>query len=64
MIADFRNELRANLTRAIEQVQDATGAGAAADWSDYRYRVGVLTGLRRALQDVEDTYRKFVNDED
>jgi len=64
MIADFRNALRANLTRAIQQVQDATGSGAAGDWADYRYRVGVVTGLRRAMAEAEELYLKFMNDEE
>ena len=64
MIADYVNAVRAGLARAIEQVQDATGAGAAGDWADYRYRVGVVTGLRRALQDVEEIYQQWIHDEE
>ena len=64
MIADFRNELRTRCVRAIQQVQEATGSGAAGDWADYRYRVGIVIGLKRALGEIEECYRQLIQDEE
>lgn len=64
MIVEWRDELRSSLARAAQQVQDATGSGSASDWADYRYRIGVVTGLRRALAEVEEIYRRLVAEEE
>ena len=38
--------------------------GRPVDWSDYRYRVGVLKGLRDALAIAEQANRKAIGLDD
>lgn len=64
MIGEFMTALRGRLKESVRQVQDSTGAGSASDWADYRYRVGVLTGLRRALQDADEIFRTYLKDDE
>jgi len=56
----IQNELGEHLERhAAELVM-----GRPVDWADYRYRVGIIKGLRDALSIAEQANRKAIGLED
>lgn len=50
--------LQKELENALEARKDALAIGAVTDYADYRYLVGVITGLTSALERVKDL-RKY-----
>jgi hypothetical protein len=50
----FEKELAKLIVAEIERMQDVLSNGAATDYADYRHHVGIIQGLRRALEYCED----------
>ena len=48
----------------LEKLAAELISGRAADYSDYRYRVGRLHGVREALEIAEDANRKAIGLDD
>lgn len=48
----------------LEKLAAELIAGRASDYSDYRYRVGRMHGLREALEMAKDANRKAIGLED
>lgn len=46
--------LQGELSEAIESRKDAVAYGSAADYAEYRYLAGVISGLTSALERVKD----------
>lgn len=46
--------LQEELTEAVEGRKDAVAYGQAADYAEYRYLAGVISGLTSALERVKD----------
>jgi len=59
MMTHFVRSLRKELDEAYQAVVDANGSGCANDWADYKYKVGVSTGLKRARDTVDDIYKQL-----
>lgn len=41
----FLDDLKARVLEAVKEESARVAGGQAADWSDYRYRTGILHGL-------------------
>lgn len=50
LIDEFRKEVYDAINHDAHTIAD----GGASDYDDYRYRVGIRKGLKRALQIMED----------
>jgi hypothetical protein len=59
MIREFAADLKAKIESEIERETGVTGRGAAKDMAEYRYRVGVYMGLKRAIDYLEDLKRQY-----
>ena len=57
----FVRSLRKELDEASKVVVDANGSGCANDWADYKYKVGVANGLKRARHLVDELYKQLNN---
>lgn len=58
MIENLVHAYRKALKEEIAQWVTETGVGAAADWDDYKRRVGVVAGLNRAMVRFDDLIKK------
>jgi hypothetical protein len=45
--------LRAKMLKTAAEYSQQIADGCAADWPDYKYRVGVIRGLREAIEACE-----------
>ena len=61
MMTHFVRSLRKELDEAYQAVVDANGSGCANDWANYKYKVGVSTGLKRARNLVDELYKQLNN---
>jgi len=61
MMTHFVRSLRKELDEAYQVVVDANGSGCANDWADYKYKVGVANGLKRARNLVDELYKQLNN---
>lgn len=64
MLSEYLHELRAELDAELDRMVRSTGIGAATDWADYRYRVGIATGFKRALEKANELFKTFNESED
>ena len=46
--------IQQELSEAVESRKDAVAYGNAADYAEYRYLAGVISGLTSALERVKD----------
>jgi hypothetical protein len=51
--------LRAKLLKAASDYSQQVADGCAQDWPDYKHRVGVIRGLREAIQACEIEEKKL-----
>lgn len=56
--------LEEDIQADLERESEALVGGAASDFAAYRHRVGVINGLKRALQRMQERRRTFVEDEE
>ena len=61
---DIRDRLRKNLALAMKAHADNLSAGRATDFSQYRYVVGNIKGLRDAIDVVDQVFEKLVDEYD
>ena len=64
MITDYVRKVRAELDSEIERETGSTGRGSAKNFDDYRYRVGIYTGLKRARDLVDSIFKQYLNDDE
>lgn len=62
MIVDFVRDLREAIDKESNEISLMTGRGGVKDWADYRYHVGLVAGLKRARDHIDELYRSVVND--
>lgn len=55
----FGSRLLGKLTKTVETQSAALANGSATDWSDYKYRAGVLNGLRVAVALCHETDKEL-----
>lgn len=64
LILQVRDNVRAAIARQMQKVSDELSSGRCADWPDYKRHVGVLQGLKRALESVDEVFHKLDNEGD
>lgn len=64
MLIQVRNRIREGILAEMQQVSDALTSGKAADYADYRRMVGVLVGLKKALDAVDAGFNRFDDEGD
>mgnify|MGYP000896336488 CR=1 FL=1 len=64
MISPFVALLRTDLKKRADELSEHLGRGGAAHWDDYKRGVGMIEGLRTAIDSIESQYRKFLNDDE
>lgn len=57
----FSRELRFNIEEEIKTLSIQLSSGYAGDYSDYKYRVGVIRGLKYVLNYLDDQMKKENN---
>lgn len=57
----FVRELRFRLEEEIKKLSNQLSSGYAGDYSDYKYRVGVIHGLNSVLNFLDDQMKKDSN---
>lgn len=63
-IVDIRDRLRKNLAIAMRVHADNLSSGRAGDFPQYQRIVGNIKGLRDAIDIVEQTFDKILNEGD
>lgn len=53
-IYNFADRLKEKITEEINDEQKRLATGMATDWADYKERCGLLKGLRRASDMIDD----------
>lgn len=59
MIREFARELKACIESEIERETGVTGRGGAKNFEEYRHRVGIYVGLKRAIDYVDEISRQY-----
>ena len=57
-----RNALRADLVAQMRKVSDELSSGRAADYAEYKRLVGIIQGLKKALDAVDDQFNKLTDE--
>lgn len=63
ILMDVRNALREDIAGQMKRISDELSSGRAADFGEYKRLVGVLQGLRKALDSVDTVFNKLLDDE-
>lgn len=53
-VYNFAERLKEKITEEIGEEQKRLATGMAADWPDYKERCGLLKGLKRASDMIDD----------
>lgn len=64
MIVEYVARIRERLQRSLDALIHQTGTGSASSYEDYRHRVGITIGMKRALDAINDTYREFMREDE
>lgn len=64
MIMEYADRVRDRLQRSIDELIHQTGTGSASSYEDYRHRVGITIGMRRAMDEINETYREFMQEDE
>ncbi len=51
--------VKSHLEKMLREGQENLAEGYASDWADYRYRCGVMHGLRLAIGTCEDVFKQM-----
>ena len=51
---DLITQFRSKMKTEIDIAAISNGMGTANDWGDYRYKVGIVKGMLRAMQYFDD----------
>ncbi len=63
MIVEYVALVRERLKRSLDEMIHQTGTGSAISYEDYRHRVGIELGMQRALDEINETYREFMRED-
>lgn len=64
MIVEYVARVRERLKRSIDEMIHNTGTGSASSYEDYRHRVGIELGMQRAMDEINETYREFMQEDE
>lgn len=64
MIVEYVARVRERLKRSLDEIIHQTGTGSASSYEDYRHRVGIELGMQRALDEINETYREFMQEDE
>ena len=64
MIREFRDALRGDIRKQLNDLADALANGAATDFADYKRLVGVIHGLALAEELITARAKKVIEDDD
>lgn len=60
----FTEDLEVRLQTLINEKSEVVADGAAADFVDYKARVAFIHGLKRALSEIREGRRIFMDDDE
>lgn len=63
MIIEYVERVHLKLQSAVNDMIRQTGTGSASSHEDYKYRVGIVTGMQRALDEIHEIYREFMQED-
>ena len=55
--------LKKELTSELENIKNSLASGTCTSYDEYRYMVGVLDGMKKLLDMIQDLERKYLKDE-
>lgn len=64
MIMEYVARVRDRLHRSLEELIHQTGTGSASSYEDYRHKVGIAIGMQRAIDEINETYREFMREDE
>ena len=57
-----RNAVRGDIVAQMRKVSDELSSGRAADYAEYKRLVGIIQGLKKALDAVDDQFNKLTDE--
>jgi hypothetical protein len=57
-------KVRSELEGTLEEMTEHLASGRVTDWEAYKFTVGKIDGLRRALDVVNEANRQYEEDDD
>jgi hypothetical protein len=57
-----RSALRDNIIAQMRKVSDELSSGRAADYAEYKRLVGIIQGLKKALDAIDDQFNKILDE--
>lgn len=64
LLVNYTEALEDHIQRLIEERSEAVAKGVAADFAEYQSRCGEIRGLKRALEDIPEIRRRFIESDD
>ena len=62
-LLDLRDSLRKGITKRIETLGAHVAGGSIASFDEYKRATGRILGLRDALDEIEELFRRLNDDE-
>lgn len=62
-LLDLRDALRKGITKRIEAHSAHVAGGSIASFDEYKRATGRILGLREALDEIEELFRRLNDDE-
>lgn len=63
-IVDIHNSITCRISEQMVRVSDELSSGRAADHAEYKRMVGMLQGMRKALDSVDMVFNKMLDEHD
>lgn len=60
----FIEEIITGIEIQIKELGVSLANGNASTLEDYRYKVGIIKGLQKSIDIIEESYKQYLNDED
>ncbi len=62
ILMDVRKALRDDIAAQMRKISDELSSGRAADYAEYKRLVGIIQGLKRALDAVDDRFNRMIDE--
>ena len=62
ILMDVRKALRGDIVAQMRKVSDELSSGRAADFGEYKRLVGIIQGLKKALDVIDDQFNKLTDE--
>lgn len=63
-MSDLHTDYKAAIAQAIRDVEYSLGQGGAKDFAEYQRKVGIIQGLKAALNHYVDVVDRYYHEED